>query len=177
MSTKKGAGGKPQDYDEKTGRYGKGREPLNGSLVTDYLFGMDRSKEYPLPIFGQDDEEYAEMYVSLYLKERGIKKYFISDSKIKDYLLKPHATKNDKSNFFNHFGYNLQNWELLYKAIIDGTDFKNPIFNRYNKWGLYIHLSTSIPSLFLDKRIVNFLTSWKIEEDGYIRFITVELSH
>lgn len=174
MAVKKGAGGKPEKYDVTNGQYCKSPEKLKEDLILQYLFDLGEKEEFPLPQFGVFDEEYAYSYAVCYMRQRSIKNYSINDSKIKDYLVKYRLEGNDKSQFFAHFGYTERNWQKLKSEIINGTDFKQIFYDKYDEWGLHIYLKTAIPSL-LDGRNITFFSCWIVDNDETIRFVTVDL--
>lgn len=171
--TKKGGGGKQELYDPENGQYtdeekAKLLDDEISNMVMRYIFGLDDTFDPRFPIFGFHNDEYCELYV----KHRICKLYrCLSYNKI-EYLLTP-ISKNDKSNFFKLLGYGLNDTDknILYKEIIDGTDFTKRKFNKLNEFGLFIKAPTKLYNKNRTK-FVYITTIWKYGKDEKLTFIT-----
>lgn len=171
--TKKGGGNKQELYDPENGQYtdeekAKLLDDEISNMVMRYIFGLDNTFDPQFPIFGFHTDEYCELYV----KHRICKLYrCLSYTKI-EYLLTP-ISKNDKSNFFKLLGYELNDNDknILYKEIIDGTDFTKRKFNKLNEFGLFIKAPTKLYNKN-HTRFVYITTIWKYSKDEKLTFIT-----
>ncbi len=78
-----------------------------------------------------------------------------------------------KTIFFKLLGYVLNDTykNILYKEIIDGTDFAKRKFNKLNEFGLFIKAPTKLYNKNRTKSVY-ITTIWKYDKDEKLTFIT-----
>lgn len=172
--TKEGGGGKQEFYDPTNGKYtdkekAKFLDDEIANIVMRYIFGLSNTYDPRFPIFGFHNEEYCELYV----KHRICKVQRDVPYLKMDYLLN-FRKKDDKSLFFKLFGYQNNNRDknLLFKEIMDGSDFSKMKFQKFTEYGIFVMVPTRIKVLNKEKR-VEVTTIWRYSKDEWFHFVTL----
>ena len=174
MPYKPGGGGLPELYDPENGQYTDEEknklfnEELS-NMIKRYIFGNTNTYQPRYPILGFHTDEYCELYVKYAIYDL----YRLLPYEKIEYLL-TYTDKNDKSLFFNHFGYesNIKGRNELFIQIMNGSDFSKMKFQKFNKYGLFVKVPTEIYNKKDGKNNLNITTIWKYEKDKKFHFIT-----
>lgn len=167
---KKGGGDKDQLYDKENGQYMRNEqcEKDEENLVLTKIFGINTHKPIVYPTVNVHDNDYCELIIRYCLN---LKRPYLDENKIVKYLLIK-KEKDDKSNFLNILGYNKNNWQELYKQLLDGTSFDKRKLSNFNEYQLTFETKTIIYD-YVKNRKINITSIWNVEKDFTIRFITI----
>ncbi|MBD2006187.1 MULTISPECIES: DUF6883 domain-containing protein [Cyanophyceae] len=98
-------------------------------------------------------------------------KLVIEDQKITSYLL-VYQPKNDKSEYLALAGYNLENWEILKRDILNAVDGSKVTEITSTDWGTRLKVKSQWYGP--NSRLVRVMTIWQQDEEAdIVKFITL----
>ncbi len=173
MPYKIGGGGLPELYDPENGQYtNEEKQKLLEIEITNikerYLSGNKKTFKPRFPILDFHSDEYCEFFVKYGIYELN---RYLPYKKI-EYLLK-HSSEDDKSHFFNMYGYTSdeKGRNELFMQIMKHSDFGNMKFQKFNEYGVFVKVPTSMYNK-KEGNFIYFTTIRKLEEDMIFHFVT-----